>query len=75
MEKLAFTLITAARKLGSYFQVHTIVVQTDKPLWKAMNNQEARGQLVLWVIELGEFDIQYQPKTTIKAQALDDFVA
>ena len=38
MEKLAFTLITTARKLRPYFQVHTIVVQTDKPLRKAMNN-------------------------------------
>ena len=26
MEKLAFALITASRKLGPYFQVHTIVV-------------------------------------------------
>ena len=32
MEKLIFTLITAARKLKPYFQAHTIVVQIDKPL-------------------------------------------
>ena len=32
MEKLAFTLIIAARKLRPYFQAHTIVVQTDKLL-------------------------------------------
>jgi len=32
MEKLAFALITASRKLRSYFQAHTIVVKTDKPL-------------------------------------------
>ena len=29
MEKLAFALITAARKLKPYFQAHTIVVLTD----------------------------------------------
>ena len=29
MEKLAFALITAARKLEPYFQAHTIVVLTD----------------------------------------------
>jgi len=29
----------------------------------------------LWAIELNEFDVQYHPRTTIKAQALADFVA
>ena len=43
MEKLAFALITIARKLRLYFQAHTIVVQIDKPLWKVMNNPEATG--------------------------------
>lgn len=74
MEKLAFVLITAARKLKSYFQAHTIMVQIDKPLRKAMNNPKLAGRLVLWVIELREFNIQYQPRTTIKAQALADFI-
>ena len=32
MEKLTFALITAARKLKPYFQGHTVVVLTDKPL-------------------------------------------
>ena len=32
MEKLAFTLITAARKLRLYFQAHIIIVQMDNPL-------------------------------------------
>ena len=43
MEKLAFALITAARKLRLYFQAHTIVVQTDKLLRKTMNNSEVAG--------------------------------
>lgn len=40
-----------------------------------MNNLEAVGQLVLWVIELNEFNILYRPRTVIKAQALANFVA
>ncbi|XP_077242448.1 uncharacterized protein LOC143882960 [Tasmannia lanceolata] len=32
VEKLAYALIMAARKLRSYFQVHTIKVLTDQPL-------------------------------------------
>ena len=75
MEKLAFTLITTARKLRPYFQAHTIVVQIDKLLQKMMNNPKTARRLVLRAIEQGEFDIQYRPRTTIKAQALADFIA
>ena len=32
MEKLAFALVIAARKLKPYFQAHTVIVLTDKPL-------------------------------------------
>uniref|UniRef100_A0A2N9GIS8 Integrase catalytic domain-containing protein n=1 Tax=Fagus sylvatica TaxID=28930 RepID=A0A2N9GIS8_FAGSY len=75
MEKLAFALITAARKLRPYFQAHTVVVLTNHPLRKAMNKPDAAGRLVLWTIELSEFDIDYRPRTAIKAQALADFIA
>ena len=34
MEKLAFALVTASRKLRHYFQVHVINVLTDHPLKK-----------------------------------------
>ena len=47
----------------------------DKPLGKAMNNSEAVGQLVLLAIELSKFNILCRPRTTIKAQALVDFIA
>ena len=47
MEKLAFALVTAARKLKIYFQAHTVVVLTDKPLQRVMSNP---GQLALWAI-------------------------
>ena len=32
MEKLTFTLVTVTRKLKPYFQVHTMIVLTNKPL-------------------------------------------
>ena len=57
MEKLAFALIVATRKLKPYFQAHTIVVLTDKPLRKAMSSPEAAGRMALWAVELSEFDI------------------
>jgi len=59
MEKLAFALITAARKLKPYFQAYTIVILTDKPLRRAMSSPEATRKMALWAVELCEFDIQY----------------
>ena len=75
MEKLAFELITEARKLKSYFQAHTIVVLTDKPLRKVMSSLESAGRMALWAIELSEFDIWYCPRTAIKGQVVADFIA
>ena len=75
MEKLAFALITAARKLKPYFQTHTIVVLTDQPLKRAMSSPEAVGRMALWAIKLSEFDVQYRPRTTVKGQIVADFIA
>ena len=47
MEKLAFALMMAAHKLKPYFQAHTIVVLTDRPLRRAMSNLDAAGRLAL----------------------------
>ena len=41
IEKLAFALIIASRKLRHYFQAHVINVMTAYPLKKAMNKLEA----------------------------------
>ena len=72
MEKLAFALVTAARKLKPYFQAYTIIVLTDQPLKRAMR---AAGRMALWAIELSKFDIQYRPRTAIKGQIMADFIA
>ena len=48
---------------------------TDHPLKKSMNKLEAAGRLIQWAIELSEFNIRYQPRNAIKAQALVDFIA
>ena len=75
MEKLAFSLVTATRKLRPYFQALVINVLTNYSLKKAMNKLEATGQLIQQVVELSEFDMRYQPREAIKAQALADFIA
>ena len=75
MEKLVFTLVIAARKLKPYFQAHTVVVLTNKPLRRVMNNPKAAGWMALWAIELSEFDVQYCQRTAIKGQVVADFIA
>ena len=39
-----------------------------------MNKLEAAGRLIQWAVEFNEFDIQYQPRHAIMAQALADFI-
>ncbi|KAK3010215.1 hypothetical protein RJ639_012479 [Escallonia herrerae] len=74
IDKIALALIISARRLRPYFQSHTIVILTDQPLRKVLVSPEASGRLVNWSVELGEFDLQYKPRTAVKAQALADFI-
>ena len=71
MEKIAFTLLVTSRKLRPYFQAHPIVVMTNQSIRKMMNKIDAASQL----IQLGQFDIEYQPQAAIKTQVLADFIA
>ena len=75
MEKLAFALLIAARKLKPYFEAHTIDVLTDRPLRKAMSSPKVVGRMTLWAVELSEFDIQYHLRTAVKGQVVADFIA
>ena len=48
---------------------------TNQPIKKSMNKPETVGMMIQWAIELSQFDIEYHPRTAIKAQALVDFIA
>ena len=74
IEKIVFALIVASRKLRQYFQANPILVMIDQPIKKSMNKPEAAGRMIQWAIELSQFDIEYLPRTAIKAQALADFI-
>ena len=75
MKKLAFSLVTTARKFKPYFQAYVINILTDHTLKKAMNKLEAARRLIQWVVELRKFYVQYRPRRAIKAQALAYFIA
>ena len=74
MEKLAFTLVIATCKLKPYFQAHTVVILSDKPLRKAMSNLEAARQMALWAIELSVFNVQYYLRTVMMGQVVVNFI-
>ena len=46
----------------------------NHPLDKALHKLDTTSRILKWPIELSEFDIEYQPRTTIKAQALADLI-
>ncbi|XP_074342569.1 uncharacterized protein LOC141680170 [Apium graveolens] len=73
-ENLAYGLVMASQKLRHYFQSRTIQVVTNQPLKKILTRPEASGRIVAWTVELGEFYLEYVPRTAIKAQALADFM-
>ncbi|KAJ4769499.1 Pol-polyprotein [Rhynchospora pubera] len=74
VEKGAFAVLIAARKLRPYFQAHPIKVINDLPLKKALGNLDVSGRLLKWAVELSEFDISFLPKAAYKGQVLADFV-
>ena len=74
LEKLIYALLIAARRLRPYFQGHTVTLLTDQLIKAVLHRADASGRIAKWAIELTEFDINYQPRPTVKAQILTDFI-
>ncbi|WZZ59938.1 uncharacterized protein LOC106384627 [Brassica napus] len=74
MEKLAFTVVTSARKLRPYFQSYTIIILTTFPLRMILHSPSQSGLLAKWANELSEYDVEYRPGTFKKSQVLADFL-
>ena len=73
-QKMCYGVYFAAKKLKQYFQEHTITVVCTGPLAEIMGNRDALVRAAKWAIELAPHTIFYQPRTTIKSQALVDFL-
>ncbi|GJX59224.1 reverse transcriptase domain-containing protein [Tanacetum coccineum] len=75
LEKLILDLVYAARRLQRYFQSHLIRVLTDKPIKKILARPEKLGRIAKWAIELGEHDIEFKGRDSVKGPILADFLA
>ncbi|GJT87703.1 reverse transcriptase domain-containing protein [Tanacetum coccineum] len=75
LEKLILALVHAARKLRRYFQAHPIQVLSDKPIKQILARLEKSGRIAKWAIELGEHEIEFRERNSVKGQILADFLA
>jgi hypothetical protein len=75
MEKMAYAVVMAKRKLWHYFQSHNVSVSTAFPLGDMFENKESSGRMGKWATELAEHVINFVTRSAIKSQVLADFVA
>ncbi|RDX88965.1 Retrovirus-related Pol polyprotein from transposon 17.6, partial [Mucuna pruriens] len=69
----ALALVIASRRLRPYFQSFSIIVRTDLPVRQVLRKPDLAGRMVAWSVQLSEFDISFERRGQIRAQALADF--
>src|SRR5436189_1116187 len=75
VQKILYAVLITSRKLVHYFQAHSITVVTSFPIGEILHNRDATGRIAKWAVELGSFELAFQPRTAFKSQALVDFIA
>nr|XP_025632476.1 uncharacterized protein LOC112727076 [Arachis hypogaea] len=74
LEKLTYALLTSSRRLRKYFQGHPITIRTDQAIRQVLQKPDLVGRMMAWAIELSQYDLQYEPRHAIKAQAMANFL-
>ena len=75
IQKLIYTILITSGKLKHYFDGHRVLVTTSFPLGNILRNKDANGRIVKWAMELCLLSLDFQSRTTVKSQALVDFIA
>ncbi|XP_076936647.1 uncharacterized protein LOC143603859 [Bidens hawaiensis] len=74
IEKLILALVHTAKRIRRYFQTHHMKVITDKAIRSILENPKIAGRLAKWAIGVGEHNIMYESRKSIKGQILADFL-
>jgi ribonuclease HI len=74
LEKVAYAVVMASRKLRHYFEAFKVRVTSDRGLGELFRNPEASVWIAKWVAELSGYHITFEPRTAIKSQVLADFI-
>jgi hypothetical protein len=74
LEKIAYAVVMASRKLHHYFEAFKVWVTSDRGLGELFRNPESSVRIAKWAAELSGYHITFEPRTTIKSQVLADFI-
>jgi hypothetical protein len=72
---MLYSLLITSHKLRHYFQAHKIKVISSFPLGEILHRHDTVVRIVKWLVELGEFDLEFCPRQATKSQILADFVS
>ncbi|XP_071695897.1 uncharacterized protein [Rutidosis leptorrhynchoides] len=75
IEKLVYALVVTSRRQRRHFQAHLITVLTNQPIRQLLYKPEISGRLTEWEIELGEHEIAYCARSTIKGHVMANYLA
>ncbi|GJZ92831.1 reverse transcriptase domain-containing protein [Tanacetum coccineum] len=67
-------MLHLSRRLRQYFEAHPIKVITDQPIKQIIDKLEVSGKLAKYAVELGAYNIVYDPRNAIKGHVLADFL-
>jgi hypothetical protein len=60
LEKIAYAVVMAARKLRHYFEGHGIRVITNQPQNDLFANKEASTRIIKWGAELSKYIVDFE---------------
>ena len=73
-QKMCYGVYFTTKKLKQYFQEHVVTVVSTTPIEEIIGCRDASGRVAKWAIQLAGHTILYEPHTSIKYQALADFL-
>ena len=67
LEKIAYAVVMASRKLRNYFKAFKVRATSDRGLGELFRNPKAFVRIAKWVAELSSYHITFEPRTAIKS--------